>query len=173
MGWLKEKLRTLRPGPDGARAAMRLSYAKHRRGASRGKSSTEDSPHVVGVFGALGTRYKGNGTLPSGTMPEAILWPELAPFLEMPEADAVTALVEYVVWQEYPGFARFEWLYGKINQSVEAILRSGTNGSDRRVFLALAVVNHAGWTTVLDGANLLAIEDDLDRLHPSGQETDP
>ena len=49
-------------GADGCREAMRKSYEKHVRLARQGKSPSTDSPHSVGLYGALGTRYIARGT---------------------------------------------------------------------------------------------------------------
>ena len=43
-------------GEDGIRKAMRDSYEKHVRLAKKGKLSSEDPPHNIGLYGALGSR---------------------------------------------------------------------------------------------------------------------
>jgi hypothetical protein len=103
-------------GADGARDAMRVSYFKHRRLAEQGRAPTftSDPPHYLGLYGALGTRYKAR----LQAFDEAGLWIELAPFLLIREAEAVEALAEYVLWKEGHKDARVRWLREVINATL-------------------------------------------------------
>jgi hypothetical protein len=101
-------------GADGIREAMRESYQMHVKLA---RQKSLDFPHAIGLYGALGSRYKVR-QLP---VVEVAIWAELSPFLEMNESDAIEAIAEYAVFQQRPNDARQEWLAGVIN---EVLLRS-------------------------------------------------
>jgi len=47
-----------------------------------------------------------------------LIWPILAPFLLMDEAEAVEALAEYAVFEEKPDLARAAWLREQINRAL-------------------------------------------------------
>lgn len=127
-------------GAEGAREAMRESYAKHVRLAREARIPAPDSPHVVGLFGALATRYQARLQPKS----EVELWPELAPFLAMPEALAVEMLAEYVIYQETPSKARFNDLRISISNVIEAGLNE-----DRTYMAAIGLINGVGWSAFL------------------------
>jgi hypothetical protein len=89
----------LQSGPDGIRAAMRLSYEKHMKKAVKGTIGVgTDSFHSTAMFGALGSRNKVSGY----PFNEPYIWIELAPFLELEDHYALEVLVEYAVWREMP-----------------------------------------------------------------------
>ena len=130
-------------GAEGCREAMCQSYEKHVRLAARqGNFDGVDSPHSRGLYGALETRYIVGGR----PAPEVVLWGELAPFLAMMEDIGLKALVEYVVYQEYPpGSTDVSWLREVINSA----LRSWIDDE----WLAVAGagwVNQVAWVALLD-----------------------
>jgi len=102
---------------EGQRESMRYSYEKHLKGALKGKISIDGlRPHQVALWGALAERYEIDGfkvntanffqTISNQQMVLA----ELLPFLYLHEDEAREALVEYVVYKEYPKDARISWL---------------------------------------------------------------
>lgn len=144
-------------GADGIRETMGESYNKHVRLAMQGRSPTQDPPHVVGLYGALGTRYLSRGT----RVAERELWGELMPFLAMEEADAVEALAEYVVFQERPEDARTIWLKGMINSALKA------PKNEASIELATAgLVNRVAWCSLLEPDTLTAIETAMEKFLP-------
>ena len=114
MGWFKLLLNG--NNAEGCREAMRMSYKKHLRLALRGIAPSCDSPHHIGLYGALCTRHMTYGMHISPSM-EPELWAELAPFLLMSETDAVESLAEYVVYKELPREAKVPWLRKIINDA--------------------------------------------------------
>lgn len=143
MGFLKF-LRNL-GGPDGTREAFRISYKKHLRLASSGKVSPElGSPHEVGLYGALASRYKTRLSLP----PEPAIWAELSPFLLMEPSTAVEALAEYIVSEEWgPDHANVEWLQKVIS---DALRPPPASPDSFRCAAPLAVASGVTWCFLLD-----------------------
>ena len=76
-----------------------------------------------------------------------VLWPELSPFPLMPQAQAVEALAEYVVWQECRDEARVEWL----REAINGALRSEPEEDlmSFREIAADALVNGVAWLELL------------------------
>lgn len=142
-------------GADGCREAMRESYDKHVRLAAQGRIPTEDSPHVIGLYGTLGSRYRARGT----PVVEVVLWGELAPFLAMGEADAVEALAEYVVFQESPKDARIEWLKDMINSALKA-----PKDKSLTAMAAAGLINQVAWCSLLEADTLNAVETEVEGL---------
>lgn len=148
---------------EGCRDAMRLSYAKH-RALSISSGENEHNAHYAGLFGALGTRYKtreliGYKTLrllPSGVIPDVVLWPELAPFLMMNEEESVEALAEYVLWQEKPRKSRNKWL----SEKLKAAVALGMSDPESMVVLCAesAIINQFPWLELLDDDLVTRIE---------------
>lgn len=134
-------------GADGCRETMRRSYEKHVRLARQGKSPSTGSPHSLGLYAALGTRYIARGT----PVVEVAIWGELAPFLNMKETEAVEALAEYVVFQEYPREARVAWLKARINAALRA-------PSDKLVLATAGFINQVSWCALLEPDTRKAIE---------------
>jgi len=83
---------------------------------------------------------------------EVALWGELAPFLMMKEKEAVEALAEYAVFQEYPKEARVVWLKRLIN----AALRSP---GDTAALATVGFINQVSWCALLEPDTKKAIED--------------
>jgi len=126
-------------GAAGIRESMRESYAKHYRMASRG-IGTDETPHVAGLYGALGSRYKVSGR----NIPEPQLFAELVPFLWMPEAQAIDMLAEYIVLQELPQQANTRLLSEAINIALHSL------DEDRLMMATAALINGAPWCLLLD-----------------------
>lgn len=135
-------------GSESIRTAMRKSYEQHRVMAENGHAPISEPPHHLGLFGALGTRYKVRGLLPRHGLPEVVLWPELSPFLLMPEGQAVEALAEYIVWQECRHEAKTEWLREAVNQALRR--RPDDEVAPFREIAADAVLTGVGWLELLE-----------------------
>ncbi len=144
---LRRKAGTIQGPADSIREAMRLSYWKHYKMAEEGSTPVDAPPHPLGLFRALGTRYKVRNSLPKVGIPDVFLWPELAPFLLMSESQAVEALAEYIVWQECPSEARMVWLRESINQALRKQLASEDSP---RTWASNAFINSAAWCELLD-----------------------
>jgi hypothetical protein len=149
---------------EGAREAMRLSYAKHRNLGLSSDLSSRDA-HEAGLFGALGSRYKVMGLLPPYAFPDVVLWPELIPFLMMDEDDAIEYLAEYIVWQQKPHKSRTKWLSEELNRIINEDL-----SQDDSEFLSVAlslVANRYRWLEIIDPQLLNRIlkkaEEDADK----------
>ena len=141
MSWIDR----LRGGPQGIREAMQLSYERHLRTALRPGRAVVDSPHRIALYGALASRYRTRGISPL----EPELWAELAPFVSMtPDALAVQALAEYVVYQELPDDARQEWLRRVVEQEIAT-----TRGEVRDPFLAGRRLNVAWQRLIAEPAS--------------------
>ena len=136
-------------GADGIREAMRDSYEKHARSAREGRIPSTDPPHSVGLYGALGSRYRARGR----AVAEVVLWGELAPFLSMKETEAVEALAEYVVYKEMPNKARVEWLKQVINASIESC-----KDDSWKVMTGGGLLNRVAWCSLLEPRAIEAIE---------------
>lgn len=133
-------------GADGIRESMRNSYKKHTKLA---RQSGMDDPHAVGLYGALGSRYKVRG-LP---VVEVVMWAELSPFLAMKESDAIDAIAEYAVYQEGSSDVRKEWLRTLINNALCAPSDSSLTGT-----AGLGLVNRVAWCRLLEPSTISAIE---------------
>jgi len=134
---------------DGCREAMRKSYEKHVRLAKQGKIAASGSPHSIGLYGALGSRYR----LSWRRIVEVEMWSELVPFLLMNESEAVEALAEYVVYQEEPLHVRVTWLKDLINSSLSA------NPNNPLVIAAiLALQKQVAWCSLLEPATVDLLE---------------
>ena len=128
-------------GADGIRETMIESYWKHVHLVQQGRIPASDSAHNLGLYGALGSRYAVRRT----PRPEVVLWGELAPFLAMPEAEAVRALAEYVVYQEIPNQSQVKWLAERINAGL-----TSTNDKDIRQLAVLGLSNRVTWCSMLN-----------------------
>lgn len=141
---------------EGAREAIRLSHAKHRRlAAAQPPSGT--SPHKAGLYGALGTRYLTRGQ----RVPEVVLWAELTPFMLMPEDRAVEALAEYVIYQERSADANVPWLTAVIN---DALRRAAPSEESPRVMAPVAMINRVSWCALLEPDVHGVIEEEVLRI---------
>lgn len=131
-------------GADGCREAMHESYAKHVQVARQGKAGVAniDDAHYVGLYGALGSRYRVRGHAVS----EAEIMAELAPFCAMGnEQQAIEALAEYVLYQEGRSEARIEWLSWCINSALQACKEEHWLG-----LAAMGLINRVKWCDLLN-----------------------
>lgn len=152
MGWLNLILNA--NNAEGCREAMRMSYKKHLRQGQSMVLHADTSPHHVGLYGALSTRYKGAG------MPvvEMVIWAELAPFLLMKETDAVEGLTEYVVYKERPLEAKVPWLKKLINDTLQ-MTHSSEESSTYMDMVPMGMLNQVAWCNLLDPDIKSAIEE--------------
>jgi hypothetical protein len=121
-------------GADGCRESMRDAYIKHTNLANQNKM---DSPHEMGLYGALTGRYKSIG-LPAE---EVMIWPELAPFIAMEKYIAIEALAEYVVFQENSLDAHQFWLSTHINNAL-----CTTSDKSLLKLAELGILNNVTWS---------------------------
>jgi len=138
MGWLSNF------GANGCRNAMRASYKKAVAGAPR--SSSPKEAHVVGLWGAYGSRLATRGVEPTTARVTA----ELVPFLMLPDRDeALDALAEYAVYEEAGmNVANWELLSRQINRGVMTI-----TPNDHMAAVALTAAQSSmppAWTIFLD-----------------------
>lgn len=141
-------------GADGIREAMRDSYDKHVR-LAQGQGVQSDSLTAVGLFGALGSRYRVRGR----SFSEVGLWAELAPFLLMPQAQAVSMLAEYAVYQEMPHDVRGTELSSALSRALEAPI-----DDDKARVAAIGFMQHVPWSHLISSAaaaNLRRIASEL------------
>lgn len=125
---------------EGIREAMTTAYQRHRRAAPADLGDT--SPHKVGLYQALATRYAAAGN----PIPEILIWLELTPFMALDETTALDALAEYVVLKEIPNRARLAFLTGAIRKGVEAAAKN----EELQIQLEEAIAQGAFWTVLLD-----------------------
>lgn len=97
-------------------------------------------PTQIGLYGALGSRYRAR----SRRISEVELWMELVPFLSMPEVESVELLAEYVVFQEMPQYAHVQ----KLSEAINRVVESGLD-ADRTMTAAGAFVNNVPWCSLL------------------------
>lgn len=150
-------------GADGIRETMRESYDKHIRLAQKGRVPSTGTPHSIGLYGALGSRYQARGN-PVMKDPgwEVLIWGELSPFMLMKETEAVEALAEYVVYKEFPQKARVTWLKKLINSSLRACK------DDSKIAMAIAgLINQVAWCSLLEPETTKIIERAMEKLQKS------
>lgn len=143
-------------GAGGCREAMRESYAKHVQVARQGKAgvSNIDDAHYIGLFGALGSRYRVRG-LPAN---ESKIMAELAPFCAMKnEQMAVEMLAEYVMYQEgcWGAEVRTDLLKLNINSALQSCTEEHWLS-----LAAMGLLNQVSWRTLLNPE----IRNELERL---------
>ena len=144
MGLLNKRL----GGAEGCREAMRDAYEQRAKAA---REKHMDSPHLIGLYGALGSRYRARGL----AVDEAVMWGELAPFLAMEPAMSIAALSEYAAYQEQHAGVRREWLGNAINRALQAP-KAGTMTEG----VHLGLVNRVAWCELLEPATVAALEDE-------------
>jgi hypothetical protein len=142
-GWRESKLLG---GAEGCRESMRGAYER-RANAAREKHM--ESPHLVGLYGALGSRYQARGLV----VDEAVMWSELAPFLAMEPAMSIAALAEYAAYQEQQPGVRREWLGSVINRALQA-----RKASTMTETVVLGLANRVAWCELLEPATVAALE---------------
>lgn len=73
---------------------------------------------------------------------EMELWPELFPFMLMPQKESVEALVEYTVYKEWPDTA----VISRVRPSVNRVLQDiGEFGEERRAVIVAALILAKQW----------------------------
>jgi hypothetical protein len=102
---------------EAIRESVRFSYDKHFKGAVKSKISIEGlTPHQVALWCVLAERYEIDGfkvntaNFFQDIFNQQTVLAELTPFLYLPEDEAREALVEYVIYKEYPKDANISWL---------------------------------------------------------------
>ena len=158
MGFLKDFFRDLKNPAEGIRNAMRLSYQKHCTLRISGHGPADDtSPHHLGLYGALASRYQARGT----PMPEGIIWGELVPFLLMDEATSIEALAEYVVYKETPQEAKIECLTQFINESLR---RKPSKDDVVRPMASYGFLNQVPWVELLEDDIVHTLQKDIEGI---------
>jgi len=144
---------------EGCHEAMRASYQKHRKLAEKEKIPTADlSPHQVGLFGALGTRYK----VCREPISEASLMGELVPFFLMEEGISIEALAEYAALREDIPGVRKEWLVSTINNALGNLDHAE---DDLRTLACMAMeVDPPRWAAILNFSNRKMIDNLISEL---------
>ena len=123
-------------GPQGIRDAMTKSYHKHVRELTGKTLPDGTSLHHAALYGALATRYIVGG---EPTM-EAVVWAELAPFLNLPPDEGLAALAEYVVYKEMSNRAGIATLSEQIARGLSLLPKR-----DREAFGTMAEINGIAW----------------------------
>ena len=132
-------------GAEGCRKSMRDAYEQSAKAA---REKHMDSPHLIGLYGALGSRYRARGV----AVNEAAMWGELAPFLAMEPAMSIAALSEYAAYQEQHAGVRRAWLGSAINRALQAPKAGTTEG------VRLGFVNRVAWCELLEPATVATLE---------------
>jgi hypothetical protein len=127
-------------GAQGIRDAMVKSYHRHIRKCTGKPLPNGTSLHQAGLYGALGTRYMAGFK----SVPEVVIWAELAPFLNLEQNDGLQALAEYVVYKEMPLDANKKWISEQIKKGL-SLLRD----EERKGIEMMAKVNRFAWTSLL------------------------
>ena len=146
MGFLRE----LFGGPAATRKAVRESYQEHRR---KGPSFDSPSPHALGLYGALESRYLAS----NAPRPEIQIWTELVPFLLMDEEEGVEALAEIIVSEELPLEARTVWLGERIRRAIRERLPDASDSMKGYAARALRQ-GHRPWLAFITRAEKDVIE---------------
>lgn len=128
-------------GPQGIRDSIYKSYRKH---LEMYRSSEEPAPegisdHHAALHGALVLRY----AFAYRPVPEAIVWLELGPLLNLSEEDALRGLAEYVVYKERPSSADLKLLGHLIGTGMMSLARE-----DREFFLSAARKYRFPWRKI-------------------------
>ncbi len=139
-------LNKLLGGADGCRKSIRDAYEQHAKAA---RERQKDSPHLLGLYGALVSRYRARGW----AVDQGVMQGELAPFVAMEPAMSIAALSEYAAYQERHAGVRREWLGHAIKRALEA-RKVGTMTDAVRIGL----VNRAAWCELLEPATVAALE---------------
>lgn len=118
-------------GAQGIRDSIHRTYRKHLRMFQEEGAPLEEgmTPHHASLHGALTMRYAASYR----ARPAAVVWLELAPFVELPPEEALQALAEYVVFRERPKLADLEILGSHIRRGLALLTEE-----DRRLFSSAA-----------------------------------
>lgn len=98
--------------PEAGYRAIQASYDKHHRLAERQRIE----PVSMGLFGALGSRYKLRGVFVS----DMVHMIEVAPFLMMKEPERVQSLADYLMADEIPDQVDVHGLKKAINDAISS-----------------------------------------------------
>jgi len=149
-------LKRLFDNKERCRDFMKAAYKKA-RGDAHAASIPGATPHEVGLYSALANFYRFRGM----RVGEMELWPELLPFLLMPESDSIEALAEYAVFKQW---GPAETVMSRVQPQLNSVLRNMNSlDQDRKITimtaltLAKAYVDSGGrsghpiaWFTMLD-----------------------
>jgi hypothetical protein len=135
---------------DGIREQVVESYEG---GAKHARQTGTENPHLFGLYSAIHRCY----SLRKWHIDDETLRGELAPFVGIGGGNAVSALAEYMVWQERPLDAREEWLRQLINTATR-----GLSAFDLIEFGVVASTGKFSWTRLLDRQTIAAISKALD-----------
>ena len=112
--------------PEAGYRAIRASYDKHYRLAQ----SNGIEPMSMGLFGALGSRYKLRGCFVN----DMVHMMEIAPFMMMDDFARVKDLADYLMADEIPDRIDVTQVRDSINEAIE----SAPTGNDAFQMLAAA-----------------------------------
>lgn len=127
-------------GAQGIRDAMVKSYRKHLRDLEGQQLPDGTSLHQAALYGALATRYIAG----LRSLPETVLWAELAPFLQLQPEAGVNALTEYIVYKEMPAEADVGMLSAQINEGLSRL-----DDEERESLVMLGSANAFSWTNLM------------------------
>ncbi len=123
-------------GPQGIRDSVRKSYGKHVQMYQAEPPSEGVSVHHASLHSTLVLRY----AFAYRPMPEAIVWLEIGPLLELPEEDALSALAEYVVYKERPARADLRLLQSAVARGMDFL-----SHEDQEFFFSAACQYRFQW----------------------------
>lgn len=98
-------------GPEGGYRAIQSSYDKHYKLAQKQRIE----PISIGLFGALGSRYKLRGIF----INDMVHMLEIAPFMMMSDSSRVRKLADYIMADEIPDQIDVECLRDSINYALK------------------------------------------------------
>jgi len=129
-------------GAQGIRDAMIKAYHRYaRRPLVQGIAMGKDIPlHQFCLYGALSSRYLAG----IKSIPEEVIWAELAPFLELEPDDGLAALAEYIVYKEMPAKADVSYLSRQVKKGLSLY-----DDEEREAFLRVANMHEFGWTLLV------------------------
>lgn len=126
-------------GAQGIRDAIIKAYHRHVRKLAGQSLPNGTSPHQVGLYGALATRYMAGFE----SVSEVVIWGELAPFLNLEPDEGLAALAEYIVYKEMPVKADKSWLSKQVKKGLSLL-----GGEERESLEMMAKINGFTWTSL-------------------------
>ncbi len=129
-------------GARGIRHSIRRAYRKHLTLYEQEHPADGISPHHAALHGTLVLRYAASYR----SVPEALVWLELTPFLPLEPEPAVWALAEYVVFKERGRDDDRGQLRAWLREGLSALSRE-----DREGFVAAAGEHRFAWLRLLEG----------------------
>ena len=127
-------------GAQGIRDAMTKSYHKHVHNLAEQALPDGTSLHQAALYGALATRYMAGFK----SKPEVVVWTELAPFLNLPPDEGLTALAEYVVYKQMPAEADIRTLSAQIVRGWSLLAKD-----ERESLRTMAEINNVAWLSLI------------------------